>query len=517
MGKMVETKSPIPAAQYLRMSTGRQECSLYIQREAINRYAERHGFDIVTTYSDEGRSGVNLRKRTELVRLLDDVIVGKALFKAILVYDVSRWGRFQDCDEAAHYEFICKRAGVPIVYCAENFSNENSLSNSVMKALKRTMAAEYSREMGEKVHAGCKRLVERGYKQGGKAGFGFKRLLVSADGEPKRFLSPGELKNLRTDRVLLVPGEIEEVRTVQEIYRQLIEDKKSPREIMHDLNKRNVPNPNGKWSLGLIRRILTDPKYAGYSVWNRSTGRLGANRVSNSKPHWILHPNAIEPVIAPYYYQHAQAALGPYSKPELLAILRLAKEEKGALTRRIIQESPDLPSERTFVKQFGSLRAAFELAGRQYPQPTCQQSENARVRRELLFDELKALFPTEISLNGGEPESMRYLLVDGTETVGVAVCPSSRHPKHTNWYVEPSWVKGTSISLIARLELDGSRIRDFLLFPTRKFRLLRRLTEIGIYRRFVDARTFYSALQQLLLTQSSTRPSSIKEDAHGAV
>jgi hypothetical protein len=24
------------------------------------------------------------------------------------VYDVSRWGRFQDPDEAAHYEFLCK-------------------------------------------------------------------------------------------------------------------------------------------------------------------------------------------------------------------------------------------------------------------------------------------------------------------------------------------------------------------------------------------------------------------------
>jgi hypothetical protein len=31
----------------------------------------------------------------------------------------SRWGRFQDADESAHYEFLCKSAGIPVHYCAE--------------------------------------------------------------------------------------------------------------------------------------------------------------------------------------------------------------------------------------------------------------------------------------------------------------------------------------------------------------------------------------------------------------
>jgi DNA invertase Pin-like site-specific DNA recombinase len=38
----------------------------------------------------------------------------------VLVYDVSRWGRFQDIDESAHYEFVCKQAGIKVAYCAED-------------------------------------------------------------------------------------------------------------------------------------------------------------------------------------------------------------------------------------------------------------------------------------------------------------------------------------------------------------------------------------------------------------
>jgi hypothetical protein len=57
-------------------------------------------------------------------------------------------GRFQDTDEAAHYEFLCKRSGVPIHYCAEPFANDGTVPSSILKTLKRTMAAEYSRELG---------------------------------------------------------------------------------------------------------------------------------------------------------------------------------------------------------------------------------------------------------------------------------------------------------------------------------------------------------------------------------
>src|SRR3954469_23493110 len=102
-------KEIIPAAQYLRMSTERQEYSLANQGDAIQRYAKEHGFVIVRTFEDAGRSGLTINRRSGLKELLATVLGGETSFRAVIVYDVSRWGRFQDLDEAAHYEFLCRQ------------------------------------------------------------------------------------------------------------------------------------------------------------------------------------------------------------------------------------------------------------------------------------------------------------------------------------------------------------------------------------------------------------------------
>lgn len=99
-----------------------------------------------------------------------------------------------DADESAHYEFVCKAAGIPVHYCAEVFSNDASLPSSIMKALKRAMAGEYSRELGVKVVEGQKRMAARGFKQGGSPAFGYQRLLVSSDRQPRQLLQRGERK-----------------------------------------------------------------------------------------------------------------------------------------------------------------------------------------------------------------------------------------------------------------------------------------------------------------------------------
>jgi DNA invertase Pin-like site-specific DNA recombinase len=191
---------PVPSAQYLRRSTEHQRYSLDNQQATIACFADQHSFSVVQTYAD-ARTGVVLGRRSGLRQLLQDVMSGNATYKAILVYDVSRWGRFQDNDEGAHYEFVCKAAGIPVHYCAESFTNDGSTSSSIMKALRRSMAGEYSRDLGVKVLAGQKRLGHLGFKQGGMPGYGLRRMLVSANREPKQPLAFGERKSIATDRV----------------------------------------------------------------------------------------------------------------------------------------------------------------------------------------------------------------------------------------------------------------------------------------------------------------------------
>jgi len=108
------------AAQYVRMSTIHQRYSIENQAAAIAAYALRYNFTIVRTYRDDGISGLRIEKREGLKQLITDVCSGSADFSRILVYDVSRWGRFQDVDESAHYEFLCRKAGIRVEYVPSN-------------------------------------------------------------------------------------------------------------------------------------------------------------------------------------------------------------------------------------------------------------------------------------------------------------------------------------------------------------------------------------------------------------
>src|SRR4051794_15156027 len=83
------------AAEYVRMSTEHQQYSTENQRDVIRQWAEKRGVVITRTYEDAGKSGLRIAGRDALQKLIEDVQSGRADFDVILVYDVSRWGRFQ--------------------------------------------------------------------------------------------------------------------------------------------------------------------------------------------------------------------------------------------------------------------------------------------------------------------------------------------------------------------------------------------------------------------------------------
>ena len=106
------------AAAYVRMSTEHQQYSTENQLDTIKLYAAAHTLEIVRIYTDAGKSGLRLEGRDALIQLFSDVESGVLGFSTILVYDVSRWGRFQDPDLAASFEVRCRQAGVSVHYCA---------------------------------------------------------------------------------------------------------------------------------------------------------------------------------------------------------------------------------------------------------------------------------------------------------------------------------------------------------------------------------------------------------------
>ena len=286
------------AAQYVRMSTEHQQYSTENQGDKIREYAERRNIDIVRTYADEGKSGLRIDGRVALQQLIRDVETGNVDFQIILVYDVSRWGRFQDADESAYYEYLCRRAGIQVAYCAEQFENDGSPVSTIVKGVKRAMAGEYSRELSAKVFAGQCRLIELGYRQGGHAGFGLRRVLIDQNGTFKGELTYGEQKSLQTDRVILMPGPEAEVEVVHEIYHWFVRDSLSEKAIAERLNQRGLVTDLGRpWTSSSVHQILSNEKYIGNNVYNRVSFKLKKRRVKNTRDMWISKENAFEGIV----------------------------------------------------------------------------------------------------------------------------------------------------------------------------------------------------------------------------
>jgi DNA invertase Pin-like site-specific DNA recombinase len=109
------------------MSTEHQQYSPENQADIIRQYAADHNMEIVQVYSDHGRSGLNIAGRSGLNQLMADVENKQVTFTSLLFCDVSRWGRFQDVDKSAYYEYVLKRSGVRVHYCAEQFENDGSM------------------------------------------------------------------------------------------------------------------------------------------------------------------------------------------------------------------------------------------------------------------------------------------------------------------------------------------------------------------------------------------------------
>ena len=356
------------AAQYVRMSTDHQKYSTENQADKIREYAERRGIDIVRTYADEGKSGLSIGGRAALQRLITDVESGETDFTLILVYDVSRWGRFQDADESAYYEYICKRNGILVTYVAEQFENDGSPVSTIVKGVKRAMAGEYSRELSAKVFAGQCRLIELGFRQGGPAGFGLRRVLIDQAGNIKSELSRGEHKSLQTDRVILVPGPEREVRIVNDMFRWLIEEDLSIGDIAGRLNGMGIRTDiDRRWTYSTARQVLTNEKYVGNNIYNRQSFKLKKLHVKNPPEMWIKKEGAFEGIVSVEVFFTAQRILAVratrYTDEELLYRLRRLYENKGSLSGMIIAQTSDMPTTSTYIQRFGSLLKAYELIG----------------------------------------------------------------------------------------------------------------------------------------------------------
>ncbi|PUB33716.1 DNA invertase Pin-like site-specific DNA recombinase [Elizabethkingia sp. YR214] len=299
-------------AYYRHSAEDKQENSVAIQREHTENFARENNIDIIHEESDEGKSGLTAN-RPGFERLFANWVENNNApsFSYVLVYDVSRWGRFQDGDQAAYFVHLCKKHGKEVIYVSRGFPDQaNQLFSSLETSIQRYMAAEYSRQLSDKVFHGCIKVSQQGYSAGGSAVYGMTRLLLDVNKEIIRPLKLGEHKQIANERVSFAPKNDETTVAVKTIYDLFVNKRYSISDIVNFLNEKEILSANGKlWDRSKIIKVLTQEAYIGTRIYNKTKGRLKQKIHSNPRSEWVVVPKAFKATIDEQVFIKAQERL----------------------------------------------------------------------------------------------------------------------------------------------------------------------------------------------------------------
>lgn len=307
VNQTLETRNAI--AYYRHSAEDKQENSVPIQREHTVLFAKKHNITIIHEEADEGKTGL-LADRPGFNRLFQRWILNEKApsFEYVLVFDVSRWGRFQDQDEAAYYEFLCKKRGKKVVYVEKGFPREDQqLIAHLETSIQRYMAADYSRQLSNKVFYGCARISGEGYSAGGPPCFGMARLLLDVNKKPVRILKRGERKQIENERVIFIPANDETTKTVRQIFDLYVQQNTNTKKIAAILNDAYIPSARGcTWNDDKVLRVLKNEIYIGTRLYNKTSNRLKRGKRNNPKKEWIICKKAFPPTVDKEIFWRAQ-------------------------------------------------------------------------------------------------------------------------------------------------------------------------------------------------------------------
>lgn len=323
-----------------------------------------------------------------------------------------------------------------------------------------------------KVFAGQCRLISLGFRQGGLAGFGLRRQLVDERGQPKGELSIGEQKSIQTDRVILVPGPDAEVATVRDMYRMFVDHGRSEDAIAITLNHAGIQTDLGRlWTRGTVHQVLTNEKYVGNNLYNRTSFKLKRKRVSNTPDMWVRADDAFVPVIERGLFLRAQQLIADrtrrYSDEELLARLANLLGSVGHLSGLVIDERPDMPSSSAYRSRFGSLLRAYTLVGynpgRDYEYVTVNRALRG-MHPEIVTETVAA-----IERNGGSVRidpATDLLTINDEFTASIVISRCLCLPSGAaRWRIRLDTGLKPDISVVVRMDRGNTTVLDYYLLP----------------------------------------------------
>jgi DNA invertase Pin-like site-specific DNA recombinase len=373
-------------------------------------------------------------------------------FDYILVYDVSRWGRFQNQNEAAYYEHLCEQHGKKVLYTSKPFPREEQeITDSIITPMERWMAAQYSRQLSGKVWFGCMKISKDGYSAGGTACYGMARLLLDENKQPIRTLKNGEHKMISNQRVTFTPLNDETTRTVKDIFDMFVNKWTTAEDIADVLNEKGVPSANGgQWSSNKIHRILDNEVYVGTRLYNKTSGKLKQKKVKNPRKEWVIAPHAFTATIDEETFWKAQDRLF-WTTP--------SRWKKGVYTIRKAQKFIEDEIKGLLIKQ-GLTEDEAELKVKKFPLAYSINSyEGDTLRKSSIFviDEEKRNYDKiiAVSITLGKKEPIDDVFVIPTDAFNQCnfVLFSQSDKSYSEYIVPPEKIYENIMPFISKLKV----------------------------------------------------------------
>ena len=295
---------------YVRVSTeqqaGEQKLSLSEQRRHITEFALKLGrvLSPEMIFEDPGVSGATAEGRPGFMAMLsycEQHQRSPVQRGTVVVLNDSRFGRFDDPEEATHWRFVLKRLGW-LVRFVDADEVQDPTARSVIRVIQSAQATQYRQNLRVTAKRAARATAEQGRWQQ-EAPLGYRRLATRPDGA-QRVMEIGQRK--APDEVSrLTPGPENE----QEVIRWIFENYASGERSIHGMVKElDRKFPYRRWSTGTVGAILQNPAYVGDVVWCRrvtdKTERL--ERTVRDRSEWVVVRDAHPAIISRETFQQAQ-------------------------------------------------------------------------------------------------------------------------------------------------------------------------------------------------------------------
>ena len=217
----------------------------------------------------------------------------------------------------------------------------------------------------------------------------------------------------------------------------------------------------------MVEAILTNPKYIGYSIYNRTSLKLKQKRVRNPPETWVVRPDAFTPIVSKDVFAKAQEIRKnrrDASGARILEKCRALLATHGRLSLSLIRKAR-ISSPEAIQRRFGTLERLYKLVGYQPKKYNFFERYHRYKELHLAACEsvIKGLQESGVTVSDRSPNGL--LMLNNEYTVFVTVVPCYDGKGKCNWDLRKKERVTADLTIVVRLARGNREINDYYLIP----------------------------------------------------